>query len=122
MIGEICAYYGWTVDYVLAMNASRFFLMLESAKKLKSIEYQRLCYVSRSSQMQHSAFEETIEYFGSLGGEKEQKSLPEKPKNAPKPLSGEAARSAVMRAFAKDTRINRAVAANPKPRGGGVNG
>lgn len=106
MVGEVCAYYGWTVDHVLAMDASRFFLMLETARKLKAQEYQRLCYVSRSSQMTNKAFEETISFFGGLGN-LEPKTLPEKPKNAPKPLEGEAARSAVMAAFAKDIRINR---------------
>ena len=114
MVGEVCAFYGWTVDYVLQMPASRFFLMLESARKLKAQEYQRLCYISRSAQMNYRAFEETVAFFGNTGSI-EPKELPEKPKNSPKPLSGDEARKAVMRAFAKDTRINRMQTAMKRP-------
>lgn len=116
IVAEACAYYGWTVDHVLTMKASRFFLMFESAKKLKSAELQRLCYVARSAQMVDKAFHETIGYFGSLGGVDEHKpTLPEKPKNAPKPMTVEQQSRVVMAAFAKDARINRAQPVNPRP-------
>lgn len=120
MVGEVCAYYGWTVDECLKMPASRFFLMLESARKLKSVEYERACYVARSAQMTMPAFQETVGFFHSLGdtGEKQLPPKPKPPEPSTKPLSGEAAKVAVMAAFAKDTRINRRVAAQPKPTGG----
>jgi hypothetical protein len=115
MIGEVCSHYGWTVDHVLEMPASRFFLMLESARKLRAEEFQRLCFVSRSAQMTNAAFEETVAFFGGIGS-LEAKELPEKPKKpAPKPLKGADAGRAVMAAFAKDRRVNRMAPAKKKP-------
>jgi hypothetical protein len=124
MVGEVCHFYGWTVEYVLAMPASRFFLMLESGRKIKAQEYQRLCYISRSSQMVDKAFQETVAFFGGTAEvEQEPKILPPKPLNAPKPIAADKAGPALMAQFAKDKRINRMQRATLRPKKpGGVDG
>jgi hypothetical protein len=38
LIGEMCRFYGWTVDDCLSMNARRFFTMLETSRDIKANE------------------------------------------------------------------------------------
>lgn len=75
------------------------------------------CYVSRSAQLTQIGFEQTIEYFRSFGGPKEVPVIPVVPRGTEepefkKPLTGDAAKYAVMGAFALDRRVARA----PRPR------
>ena len=38
MIGEVCRFYGWTVDYVLGMYSARFFTMRQAAQSIHAKE------------------------------------------------------------------------------------
>jgi hypothetical protein len=105
MIAEVCAFYHWTDDHVLKMPASRFFLMLREARKLKRLNRVHDCYVSRCSAMTNEAFFETVGWFDDFEREPKQKYADAPVVNKPEPLKGEAARAAVMGAFAMDRRI-----------------
>ena len=120
MIAEVCRFYGWTDEHCLAMPAKRFFLMRDAARKIMATELVHQCYVSRSAQLVQHAFEETIEYFRAIGGPREVPVIPQKAprgtkdgdKEPSKPLKGDAAKYAVMHAFALDRRVAR----SPRPR------
>lgn len=42
-IAEACQLYGWTVEYVLAMEVKRFFAMLNAGRKIRAGRNQDLC-------------------------------------------------------------------------------
>lgn len=106
MIAEVCSFYSWTADHALSMPASRFFVMLQSARRLKAQQRVYDCYISRCSNMTKDDFIQTIEWFDSYGVEKEEKPVEVKKTD---PLKGEAARVAIMGAFAKSRSIDHTV-------------
>lgn len=106
MIAEVCGFYKWTDSHVLEMPASRFFVMLHAARKIKRIDRVQDCYVARCASMPSDDFIETIRWFNNY--EKEVITNYSH-KESEKGLSGEAARVAVMAAFAKDRNINHEV-------------
>ena len=110
MIAEVCRFYGWTDSHVLAMPASRFFVMLQASRRLARMERIHSCYVARSANMDRGEWLETLKWFEDFGSEDQDEKPPvveTKPK--PKPLNREQEALIVMRAFAKDRRIDRTV-------------
>lgn len=106
MMAEVCERFGWTLDYALSMPASQFFVMLRSARRLRSRDMIELCWVSRASQLVPDAFESLVNGFRF-----EKETLPKKPQLPKQHIDARSdnARYAVMSAFAADTKINRTV-------------
>lgn len=95
--------------------------MYDVIDRLRGKELADNCYVARSARMENSSFEDTINHFSTLGEKRERPKDVDIESYKKQPmLSGDAARYAVMGAFAKDTRINRRVPMdkieNPHPR------
>lgn len=108
MIGEVCRFYGWTVEYVLEMAASRFFLMRESMRKIMSRELVYDCFTSRSAQLVPKSFEDIVDWFQRLG-QTEKPKLPDPPENKPREIKSgsQEAMHRVMGMFAVDRRVGR---------------
>jgi hypothetical protein len=106
MISEVCAFYGWTVEYVLSMPACRFFVMLEQSRTVDRRRRVQDCYIARAAQLSDQGFQHVVNQFDPsiVWPEEEIVSTPETPKE---PLKGDTAKSAVMAAFAMDRSINR---------------
>ena len=109
MIGRVCRFYGWTDAHVLAMPASRFFLMHENSVKLEGQESARKCHIARAATLETDAFNSTVDIFNSLG----QKRI--KPPDVdleaiqnPK-LTLEEQKNAMCNMFSQDRRVHRKI-------------
>lgn len=86
--------------------------MLEAARKLRNRKLVWSCYTARASALTGEGFDNTVQFFDTLGEEMvvpPPVELPEVPAEEPKPVSREQEKYAIMAAFAKDKRINRTV-------------
>lgn len=88
------------------MPASRFFLMLETAKRIRARENVDACYISRSSQMSLEGFDTTVKHFGN-DLEKELPAKPPKPEERQEYVAPQDARWMLQNMFGRDPRIAR---------------
>lgn len=77
MLAEVCQCYGWTVEHILEMPATRFFKMLEQSRKLKAVERIEQCWIAGIPGIGNvEFFEKTVgRYEKVLMGDDEMESL-----------------------------------------------
>lgn len=57
MIGEVCRFYGWTVEYCLGMPCRRFSAMVDAMRKLDAYEKMEACDIAAITMLNSKWFE-----------------------------------------------------------------
>lgn len=84
-VAQLCATYGWTVQYVLSMPITQFFLMLDQSMIIRALHYSELCDIQAIGLCKIEYFKELKEKYQNVIHGKTN----EEPEWTPKPKTKE---------------------------------